>query len=94
MGDMMPGPNTLTLLLADVEGSVRQWETDREAAASAMARLDQQVLQAAARHAGARPLGTRSTAAHGCARWLTAGRCLVRAPRTTSSWMCVREAPG
>ena len=42
---------TVTFLLADVEGSTRQWEADGEAMADAMASLDGVAADAVARHA-------------------------------------------
>lgn len=51
-----PAVETVTLLLADVEGSVRHWEADRDAAATAIARLDDLVTEAAGRHGASRPL--------------------------------------
>ena len=47
---------TLTVLLADVEGSVRHWEKDRDAMVRAMAQLDNEVSEAASRHSGIRPV--------------------------------------
>jgi predicted ATPase/class 3 adenylate cyclase len=47
---------TVTLLLADVEGSTRLWETQPEAMKAAVARLDQTLSQAVATHRGVRPV--------------------------------------
>ncbi|MFI5509816.1 LuxR family transcriptional regulator [Mycobacterium sp. NPDC051804] len=47
---------TVTLLLADVEGSTRLWETQPEAMKSAVERLDQTLSQAVAAHDGVRPV--------------------------------------
>jgi predicted ATPase/class 3 adenylate cyclase/DNA-binding CsgD family transcriptional regulator len=47
---------TVTLLLADVEGSTRLWETQPEEMAAAVARLDQAVSEAVAVHDGVRPV--------------------------------------
>src|SRR5215470_6430413 len=47
---------TVTLLLADVEGSTRLWETQPEEMATAVARLDQAVSDAIATHDGVRPV--------------------------------------
>jgi predicted ATPase/class 3 adenylate cyclase/DNA-binding CsgD family transcriptional regulator len=47
---------TVTLLLADVEGSTRLWETQPEEMAAAVARLDQAVSEAVAIHDGVRPV--------------------------------------
>ena len=47
---------TVTLLLADVEGSTRLWETQPDAMAAAIARLDQAVFEAIAVHDGVRPV--------------------------------------
>lgn len=47
---------TVTLLLADVEGSTRLWETQPETMTAAVARLDQTLFDAIATHRGARPV--------------------------------------
>jgi len=47
---------TVTLLLADVEGSTRLWETRPDVMAEAVARLDQALLDAVAAHHGVRPV--------------------------------------
>ena len=47
---------TVTLLLADVEGSTRLWETQPEAMKAAVARLDQTLSDAVATHQGVRPV--------------------------------------
>jgi predicted ATPase/class 3 adenylate cyclase/DNA-binding CsgD family transcriptional regulator len=47
---------TVTLLLADVEGSTRLWETRPEEMSAAIARLDQAVSAAVAAHDGVRPV--------------------------------------
>ena len=47
---------TVTLLLADVEGSTRLWETQPEEMAAAVARLDQALADAVAVHDGVRPV--------------------------------------
>ena len=47
---------TVTLLLADVEGSTRLWETQPDEMAAAIARLDQAVSGAIAAHDGVRPV--------------------------------------
>src|SRR5271170_338183 len=47
---------TVTLLLADVEGSTRLWETQPEQMTTAMARLNQTVSQTIAAHDGVRPV--------------------------------------
>ncbi|WP_006247018.1 LuxR family transcriptional regulator [Mycolicibacterium tusciae] len=54
MGELPTG--TVTLLLADVEGSTRLWETQPEQMKSAVARLDQTVSDAVATHHGVRPV--------------------------------------
>jgi predicted ATPase/class 3 adenylate cyclase/DNA-binding CsgD family transcriptional regulator len=46
----------VTVVLADVEGSVRSWEADPPAMAQAMARLDEIVDTALAAHGGVRPV--------------------------------------
>ncbi len=47
---------TVTLLLADVEGSTRLWETQPEQMTAAVARLDQTVNDIIAAHDGVRPV--------------------------------------
>lgn len=47
---------TVTLLLADVEGSTRLWETQPDEMTAAVARLDQTVSDAIAAHGGVRPV--------------------------------------
>jgi class 3 adenylate cyclase len=45
-----------TLLLADVEGSTRLWETQPEEMTSAIARLNQTVSEVIAAYGGVRPV--------------------------------------
>lgn len=47
---------TVTLLLADVEGSTRLWETQPESMTEAIARLDQAIATAVGLHGGVRPV--------------------------------------
>ena len=47
---------TVTLLLADVEGSTRLWEHHPEEMTAAVARLDRAVSEAIAAHRGVRPV--------------------------------------
>src|SRR5215813_6222922 len=47
---------TVTLLLADVEGSTRLWETQPEVMSAAVARLDQVLSDVVAAHDGVRPV--------------------------------------
>src|ERR1700684_1950056 len=47
---------TVTLLLADVEGSTRLWETQPDEMTTAMARLNQTVSETIATHDGVRPV--------------------------------------
>jgi predicted ATPase/class 3 adenylate cyclase/DNA-binding CsgD family transcriptional regulator len=47
---------TVTLLLADVEGSTRLWETQPEQMTAAMARMNQTVSETIATHNGVRPV--------------------------------------
>lgn len=54
MGELPTG--TVTLLLADVEGSTRLWETQPDAMTAAVARLDQALGDAVATHRGVRPV--------------------------------------
>ena len=52
MGELPTG--TVTLLLADVEGSTRLWETQPDAMKAAVARLDRTLADAVAAHRGVR----------------------------------------
>ncbi|MGN6337320.1 ATP-binding protein, partial [Mycobacterium sp.] len=54
MGELPTG--TVTLLLADVEGSTRLWEIQPEAMKTAVERLDRTLSVAVAAHAGVRPV--------------------------------------
>src|ERR1700755_2467550 len=47
---------TVTLLLADVEGSTRLWETQPEQMSAAMARMNRTVSETIATHQGVRPV--------------------------------------
>lgn len=47
---------TVTLLLADVEGSTTLWESRPDEMTAAVARLDRVVVEAVSRHAGVRPV--------------------------------------
>src|SRR5436190_24335901 len=47
---------TVTLLLADVEGSTRLWDTQPDEMTAAFARLDQVLSEALAAHNGVRPV--------------------------------------
>src|SRR5258705_9098081 len=47
---------TVTLLLADVEGSTRLWETQPDEMAAAIARLDSTLAESIAIHDGVRPV--------------------------------------
>ena len=47
---------TVTLLLADVEGSTRLWESQPEEMAAAVARLDRTLCEIVAAHGGVRPV--------------------------------------
>lgn len=55
MSELLP-TGTVTLLLADVEGSTRLWETQPEQMAAALAQLNRIVNQTIAAHDGVRPL--------------------------------------
>src|SRR3954469_3248258 len=47
---------TVTLLLADVEGSTRLWQTQPEEMTAAVARLDRTVCELVAAHEGVQPV--------------------------------------
>ena len=53
--DVLP-TGTVTLLLADVEGSTRLWETQPEEMTAAVARLDRALVDLLAAHGGVRPV--------------------------------------
>lgn len=55
MSELLP-TGTVTLLLADVEGSTRLWETQPEQMTAALAQLNRTVNQTIAAHDGVRPL--------------------------------------
>src|ERR1700737_1183261 len=55
VSELLP-TGTVTLLLADVEGSTRLWETQPEEMTAAVARLDRVVSEAVAAHDGVRPV--------------------------------------
>lgn len=55
MSELLP-TGTVTLLLADIEGSTRLWETQPEAMTAAVARLDQVIADLVATHRGVRPV--------------------------------------
>ena len=54
VGELPTG--TVTLLLADVEGSTRLWETQPEEMTAAVARLDRMLADLLAAHGGVRPV--------------------------------------
>ena len=55
MGEQLP-TGTVTLLLADVEGSTRLWQTEPEEMTAAIARLDRAVCDIIGAHDGVRPV--------------------------------------
>ena len=55
MSGLLP-TGTVTLLLADVEGSTRLWETQPEQMTAAFARLDHALSDLLAAHGGVRPV--------------------------------------
>ena len=55
VSELLP-TGTVTLLLADVEGSTRLWETQPEEMTAAVARLDRIVRDVIAAHGGVRPV--------------------------------------
>ncbi|OBJ54208.1 hypothetical protein A9W95_17540 [Mycobacterium sp. 1423905.2] len=55
MSELLP-TGTVTLLLADVEGSTRLWETEPEQMTTALAQLNRTVNDSVAAHDGVRPL--------------------------------------
>jgi predicted ATPase/class 3 adenylate cyclase/DNA-binding CsgD family transcriptional regulator len=55
VSELLP-TGTVTLLLADVEGSTRLWETQPEQMTAAFARLDRALSELVAAHSGARPV--------------------------------------
>jgi class 3 adenylate cyclase len=55
MSEQLP-TGTVTLLLADVEGSTRLWEAEPDAMGSALGRLDRMLTETVAAHHGVRPV--------------------------------------
>jgi predicted ATPase/class 3 adenylate cyclase/DNA-binding CsgD family transcriptional regulator len=55
MAELLP-TGTVTLLLADVEGSTQLWESQREAMTAAIARMNQTASKLIAEHSGVRPV--------------------------------------
>src|SRR5438128_5950530 len=55
LSELLP-TGTVTLLLADVEGSTRLWETQPEQMTAALALLNRTVNETIAAHGGVRPL--------------------------------------
>ena len=55
VSELLP-TGTVTLLLADVEGSTRLWETQPDEMTAAIARLNQTVSEVIAAHGGVRPV--------------------------------------
>src|SRR5580700_5488993 len=55
VSELLP-TGTVTLLLADVEGSTRLWETQPEEMAAAVQRLDRMLPEVIAKHGGVRPV--------------------------------------
>src|SRR6476620_4198762 len=55
MTDQLP-TGMVTLLLADVEGSTRLWESQSKEMAAAVARLDDVLTEVVAKHQGVRPV--------------------------------------
>ena len=58
-GDFLLPTGTVTLLLADVDGSARRWEADPEGVGRAIARLNEIVDEQVGRHDGVRPVEQR-----------------------------------
>ncbi|MFG1930427.1 LuxR C-terminal-related transcriptional regulator [Mycobacterium sp. NPDC048908] len=56
MGELLRPTGTVTLLLADIEGSTRLWQSQPEEMTAAIARLDRVVCDAGAAHHGVRPV--------------------------------------
>src|SRR5258707_14475079 len=55
MAELLP-TGTVTLLLADVEGSTQLWETQPEAMTAAIARMNETASKLVAEHDGVRPV--------------------------------------
>ena len=55
MAELLP-TGTVTLLLADVEGSTQLWDNQREAMTTAIARMNQMASQLIGEHGGVRPV--------------------------------------
>src|SRR4029079_740675 len=86
VGELLP-TGTVTLLLADVEGSTRLWETQPEQMTAALALLNRTVDETVGAHGGVRPVeqGEGDSFVAGFARASDAVACalvLQRAPLT------------
>jgi class 3 adenylate cyclase len=75
---------TVTLLLADVEGSARLWQTQPEEMTAAVARLDQALSEVIVAHNGVRPVeqGEGDSFVVAFARAADAVRCALELQRT------------
>src|SRR6476469_6355399 len=71
---------TVTLLLADIEGSTRLWESIPDAMADAVARLDRTLTDLVASHSGVRPVeqGEGDSFVVACARATDAVACALK----------------
>ena len=84
---------TVTLLLADVEGSTRLWETQPEAMTAAFARLDRELSDLISAHGGVRPV-EQGPLLHGARQGLRQPRLTRRQGRTRfPAWQTVVPAP-
>ncbi len=83
---------TVTLLLADVEGSTRLWETQPEQMTAAFARLDRELSDLVAAHRGVRPVeqGEGDSFVVGFARASDAVACAHGLQRAPLAPICLR----
>src|SRR5258707_12103876 len=83
MAELLP-TGTVTLLLADVEGSTQLWDTQSEAMTATIARMNQTASKLVAEHDGVRPVeqGEGDSFVAACAR---AGAAVACAPQLATA---------
>lgn len=91
VSELLPS-GTVTLLLADVQGSTRLWETQPDEMTAAVARLDIAVAEATAAHGGARPVeqGEGDSFVVAFARASDAVACALQLQRAPLAPICLR----
>src|SRR5882757_11343097 len=91
MTDLLP-TGMATLLLADVEGSTRLWESQSKEMAEAVARLDAVLTEVVAHHQGVRPVeqGEGDSFVLAFARASDAVACALAMQRAPLAPICLR----